>query len=142
MDAYTQALRKAKADLAEAIKQRDHWNIEVARLNQLVKALADQLDEPPPGKLSERALIAAAGLTDLVHAVINRSSSPLSPKDVRDRLLAEGLDVTRYSNPMAMIHQSLKRLAEQGRIRELASGGYTRNAFYDALLKSVSDVKK
>jgi hypothetical protein len=48
-----------------------------------------------------------------------RAGVPMTPTDVRDRLLAIGVDLSIYSSELAVIHTVLKRLNEAGEIRLL-----------------------
>jgi hypothetical protein len=61
------------------------------------------------------------GLTDACRIVL-RSGLPMAPTDVRDRLLAIGFDLSKYSSELAAIHTVLKRLNESGELRVLVSG--------------------
>jgi hypothetical protein len=136
-DAYRDALNKAKAELIQAIKQRDHWNMEVARLGQLVESLSVSVDPKFAGM--EEALAAGVGFTELVLGIINRSSKPLSPAQVKGTFVLFGYDVSGYSNPLALVHQTLKRLASQGKIREMADGTYKRSPLFEQLLNTTGD---
>jgi hypothetical protein len=135
--AYKQALQKAKAELIKAIRQREHWNLEVARLDQLVKALSAEVEKDGPNlDAFEETLHTGVTFNDIVLSVVNRVPTAVSPLLVRSQLQFHGCDLTRYSNPMAMIHQALRRLAEQGRIQDMKNGTYKRSALYEALLKA------
>jgi hypothetical protein len=61
------------------------------------------------------------GLTDACRVVL-RGGLPMSPTDVRERLLAIGFDLSKYSSDLAAIHTVLKRLNESGELRFLAGG--------------------
>jgi hypothetical protein len=61
------------------------------------------------------------GLTDACRVVL-RSGLPMTPMDVRDRLLAIGMDLSKYSSELAAIHTVLKRLNEAGEVRFLVGG--------------------
>jgi hypothetical protein len=61
------------------------------------------------------------GLTDACRIVL-RSGLPMTPTNVRDRLLAIGFDLSRYSSDLAAIHTVLKRLNEAGELRFLVGG--------------------
>jgi hypothetical protein len=61
------------------------------------------------------------GLTDACRIVL-RSGNPMTPTDVRDRLLAIGFDLSKYSSELAAIHTVLKRLNESGELRFLVGG--------------------
>ena len=56
------------------------------------------------------------GLTDACRLVL-RGGLPMTPVDVRDRLLGIGVDLSVYSNDLSAIHTVLKRLNEAGEIR-------------------------
>lgn len=61
------------------------------------------------------------GLTDACRVVL-RSGLPMTPMDMRDRLLAIGFDLSKYSSELAAIHTVLKRLNEAGELRFLVGG--------------------
>jgi hypothetical protein len=63
------------------------------------------------------------GLTDACR-LVTRGGVPMTPADVRGRLLAIGFDLSKYSNDLAAIHTILKRLNGAGELRFLprASG--------------------
>jgi len=63
------------------------------------------------------------GLTDACR-LVTRAGEPMTPAEVRDRLLAIGFDLSKYSNDLAAIHTILKRLNGSGELRFLprASG--------------------
>lgn len=138
-DAYLNALNQAKAELIKAIKERDHWNMEVARLGQLVESLSASID--PKLKGMEEALSAGAGFTELVQGIINRSTTPLSPAQVKGAFYLFGYDLGGYSNPLALIHQTLKRLASQGKILEMADGTYKRSYLFELMLNVKKEKK-
>lgn len=129
-DAYTAALRKAKSDLLEAIQQRDYWNVEIAKRQQLVSSLSAAAD-PEFGAL-EDALTKNVGISDLVLSVINRTSGSMTPVQVKQALALAGYSTKQYANATALIHQTLKRLKDQNKIQELAPGIYKRAPLFDA----------
>src|SRR5205085_1576216 len=111
-DAYKTALEQAKADLAYAVQRRDHWNVEIGRLQQLVNGLAasvEKKDEMVPVTTME---MLGVGITDLVHSVIRSSKVGMSASDVREALTTRGYDLSGYSNELALVHQTLKRMAK------------------------------
>jgi hypothetical protein len=50
--------------------------------------------------------------------ILRDADRPLTALEVRDRLVAIGFDVDRYSNALASIHTVLKRLYEAGELTE------------------------
>lgn len=61
------------------------------------------------------------GLTDACRTVLRNAGTPMTPSDVRDRLQAIGYDLSSYSNALAAIHTTLKRLAEAEELRTAAA---------------------
>ena len=60
------------------------------------------------------------GLTDACRLVMRGAGAPMTPSEVRERLRAIGLDLSKYSNDLAAIHTILKRLNESGELRLVA----------------------
>jgi hypothetical protein len=134
-DNYKQALEQARTDLAKAIQERDHWNLEIVKLEQLMKSLAQMVSASDKAQAKFNALEAAFGFTETVHTIIRSSKVPLSAMDVRDKLLNLGYDISGYSNPLGFVHSVLGRLEKQGKIKEVGPGTYIeRSAIYEALL--------
>jgi hypothetical protein len=56
------------------------------------------------------------GLTDACRLVL-RGGVPMTPVEIRDRLLEIGVDLSVYVSDLSAIHTTLKRLNESGEIR-------------------------
>lgn len=50
------------------------------------------------------------GLTDACRVVLKNAGRAMTPTEVRDRLEAIGIDLTKYANSLAAVHTVLKRL--------------------------------
>jgi hypothetical protein len=50
------------------------------------------------------------GLTDACRVVLKNAGRAMTPTEVRDRLEAIGVDLTKYTNSLAAVHTVLKRL--------------------------------
>jgi len=57
------------------------------------------------------------GLTEACKTSLRCAGAPMTPVEVRDRLLSTGFDIARYSNPLAAIHTVLRRLTASGEVR-------------------------
>jgi len=132
-DAYKGAMEKAKAQLIHAIRQRDFWNLEITRLQQLYKSLMDAQGQDLSA-MEDVLVTGQVGFADLVQSIVSRSPGSVSATEVRDAVWAAGYDLREYSNALSLIHQTLKRLAEKGRIKNLGDGRYASSPFYGALL--------
>src|SRR5262249_41556455 len=62
------------------------------------------------------------GLTDACRLALRGAGLPLTPLDVRDRLIAIGVDLSIYTNELSAIHTILKRLNDAGEIRFVSKG--------------------
>ncbi len=106
------------------------------RLQQIVNALAISSRDAEMQEHAQAEWQVYVELTQAIEAIVNGSPGPITPIQVRDTLYFYGYNIGRYANPMAMIHQTLKRLAADRRIRVLPGGQYTRTVMYDALLNA------
>jgi hypothetical protein len=135
---YKDALNKANQDLAEAISNRDRWTFEVARLQQLVASLTAMTatSNTNPGVDALKAVMSEVGLQEIILTCVRNSCpTPLSATEVRNQIRLGGLaDLSKYANPLAVIHGALKRLVAQHKIREVPEGKYRMPVIYEGLI--------
>lgn len=131
---HNRAIEQIRHDLAEAVRNRDHWNLEVMRLHNLLQAHAVSAVHAEQQERINADWQVFVGISQAIEALVNNAPNGLTPIEVRNALLFYGYDIGRYANPMAMVHQTLKRLVLDGRIREIR-GKYTRMQAYDELLR-------
>jgi hypothetical protein len=127
------ALEEARQHLANAVQELHKWNFEVYRLQGLVKTLAANIHDAEKAEAIQQWQQYQLTISEAIESIVNNSSASLAASDVKDNLLFYGYDINRYSNPAALVHQTLRRLAEAGRIREFR-GRYMRNDFNQWLL--------
>jgi bifunctional DNA-binding transcriptional regulator/antitoxin component of YhaV-PrlF toxin-antitoxin module len=108
-----------RAALAAAIKeyevlgeQRRAIDDRMAQLGQTIGTLTRLLGLTPTVPL---------GLTDACRMIL-RGGQPMTPVEVRDRLRAIGIDVSKYANDLAAVHTILKRLNDSGELRFIPRG--------------------
>lgn len=123
-DALQVAHKEIQKDLTHAIQQRDYWTVEAARLQQLSDGLAASIAKKSGNKGRTLGSLAAIGFTDLVHSIVRSSGLEMSATEVRDAIKTSGYDLSEYANPLGFIHQTLKRLAKDGRIADIGDGKY------------------
>ena len=104
---YRSALDAAVREYESLGAQRQEIDRRLAHLAQTIGTLSRLLGLTPTVPL---------GLTDACRLVL-RGGLPLTPVEVRDRLLQIGVDLTVYTNDLSAIHTVLKRLNESSEIR-------------------------
>jgi hypothetical protein len=57
------------------------------------------------------------GITELARVMLKETSLPMTATDLKERIEARKLDLSRYSNPLAVIHTVLKRLVQSGEVK-------------------------
>ncbi|MGA2905231.1 MAG: hypothetical protein ABSD98_15485 [Candidatus Korobacteraceae bacterium] len=110
---YKTELKEAEMGLVKLYEKRQLLEIEIAKQQQRISALAVLSGEEE--KTFESM---ALGLTAACRAAF-RAAGPrgLMPTELRDSLRRMGFQVDKYSNAMASIHAVIKRLEAKGEIR-------------------------
>ena len=104
---YRTALASAIKEYEALGEQRREIDQRLAQLAQTIGTLSKLLGLSPTVPM---------GLTDACRLAL-RAGVPMTPVEVRERLLAIGVDLSIYSSDLAVIHTVLKRLNEAGEIR-------------------------
>jgi hypothetical protein len=104
---YRAALLAATREYEAVGDERRRLDERLAQLAQTITTLSRLVGLTPSVPL---------GLTDACRLAL-RAGVPMTPIEVRDRLLGIGVDLSIYSNELSAIHTVLKRLNEAGEIR-------------------------
>jgi hypothetical protein len=115
---YRAALEAAAREYESLGEQRRTIDERLTQLAQTIGTLSRLVGLTPTVPLS---------ITDAVRLAM-RSGVPMTPPEVRDRLLSIGVDLSSYSNALAVIHTVLRRLNQAGEIRIIPKAG-GRNAY-------------
>ena len=110
---YRAALEAAAKEYETLGEQRRQIDERLTQLAQTIGTLSRLIGLTPTVPLS---------ITDAVRLAI-RAGVPMTPMEVRDRLLSIGVDLSSYSNELAVIHTVLKRLNEAGEVRIIPKPG-------------------
>lgn len=108
---YNQALASAIKEYEALAAERQDIDGRLAALAQTIGTLT---------RLCGLTPTVPWGLTEACRVVLRGAGVPMTPVDVRDRLLAIGFDLSPYASPLAAIHTVLKRLNESGEVRFIA----------------------
>ena len=104
---YRSALATAIKEYEALGEQRREIDGRLAQLAQTIGTLSTLLGLTPTVPMS---------ITDAVRLAM-RAGVPMTPLDVRERLLSIGVNLSAYSNDLAVIHTVLRRLNDAGELR-------------------------
>jgi hypothetical protein len=110
---YRTALDAAIKEYESLGDERRAIDDRLAQLAQTIGTLSRLLGLTPTVPL---------GLTDACRLALRGAGLPLTPLEVRDRLLSIGVDLSGYANDLSAIHTVLKRLNESGEIKFITKG--------------------
>jgi hypothetical protein len=108
-DDYKRALEAAVREYEKLTAEHAELEGRLAQLKHSIAALTKLCGYEPTTPL---------GLTDACRLVLRNAVAPLTALEVRDRLVSIGIDLGRYSNPLASIHTVLKRMHDGGELVE------------------------
>jgi len=115
---YRTALDAARQELEQLLNERSELETRIAQLRQTVGTLAALCDETPDLDI---------GLTEACRSVL-RGATALRAPDIRDRVTAMGVDLSKYANGIGAVHTVLKRLVDAGEVKAMT--GYDKRTVY------------
>ena len=109
---YAATLKRTREELERLRLQRAAIDTRIAKLEQIETAVS-AVTEP------EKHAPDLSSITDVVRNVIMSAMQPITPKEVRDKVLEIGFDKgQQYSQLLASVHVILKRLAKKREVFE------------------------
>jgi hypothetical protein len=119
---YQRTLFEAKQDLARCLVKRQKIDQKVARLQAVISDLHNlcaELDQKSFEKRVDRVIKAdlTVGITESTRVILKEKFFPMTTSELKESLEAKKLNLSGYSNPMAVIHTVLKRLVQSGEVR-------------------------
>ncbi|HYN10524.1 MAG TPA: hypothetical protein VES67_24260 [Vicinamibacterales bacterium] len=106
---YRQALSHARKQLYELTKQSQKIAREAAKLRQTITTLERMCGETPTSSMK---------LSEAVLSVLTATDKALSVGGIKRALEQIGYDLSKYSNPLAVIHTTVKRAVKKGDVSE------------------------
>jgi hypothetical protein len=116
---YLSLIQEAFSKLENLQRRRESIEAEAMKLEQLIAATANMLDDETKNVVMNRleihrelSRIRDVGLTDAIRAIVREKAGDwLTVTNVRDRLVSGGFDFAGYStNPLASISTTLRRM--------------------------------
>jgi hypothetical protein len=115
----------------ELSKQADFIEGQRVQVNLALSSLVRLIPDEKWRKEIENEINSArrkpAGLTETISRSLRDTWDSLSASEMRDWLVREGFDLSEYSQPLATISSTLRRLAASGRVAVTRRG---RNVSY------------
>ncbi len=119
----TKTMDEMLAKLKDATQVYREAEKSVAEYTNAIRALATVCEDEEVKadyllKLEE--LSGKPGFVDAIRSVLRGHRDALTPKEIRSWItIGKKLDLSSYSNPMASIHTTLRRMKENGEIEEI-----------------------
>ena len=108
--------------LENAVRQRNAAETEIVLVANAIRGLAWACeDSAKKNALLDRVqeLSGRVGFVDLIRSALGVHRAGLTPVEVREYIAKSGaMNLSSYTNPMASIHTSLRRLKESGELEE------------------------
>jgi len=111
-------IEKKLKELSALIEQREQTQSRVTKTEAVIRAFIELLEDDVDQRIYTARLAAANkphGITGAVKNSLTATGKKLvTPIEVRDDLQKSGFPLSGYSNALAVVYTTLKRLCEQG----------------------------
>jgi hypothetical protein len=119
---YRKALYQAKQELAHELVERQKSDQRMARLRALITQLQDlsaEQDQKGFWKDIEHVVKAdlKGGITETIRVLLKERSLPMIATELKEGIEARKYDLSRFQNPLAVIHTVLNRLVKSGEVK-------------------------
>jgi hypothetical protein len=115
------ALDTARAKLTELVNARgriDKEIIEWKRVVDSLSAVSETVSEDVPSDigLAELAPVLRLKFTDAIRDILKTADGYVTAPQIRDQLIRMGFDFSKYKQELVPVHNTLKRLQDQGEV--------------------------
>jgi hypothetical protein len=145
---YNHMLYEAKQDLARHLVKRQKLDQKIARLHAVVSDLQNLCAEQDQKNFENRVERVIkkdlkVGITECMRAILQEHFFPITANELKGRIEDRKLQVSRYANPLAVIHTILKRLVQSGDVRVVPQpGGKKAYQWVSSTDKALSELQK
>lgn len=119
---YQNAIEAAEKDLQGWFRIRNAADQRIAQLKSAITILKGLLEGPQKASPSEVVTeeIGDIGITEAIRTVLRTFPGMcVTPAQVKTDLIETKFDLSKYANPSAVIHNTLKRLEAQGEVVQI-----------------------
>ena len=110
--AFAETLKQTQRELDRLRRERAQLDTEIFKLEQVESALQG-LTEPDQNEAAD-----LSSITNVVRMVLKSAREPITPPQVRDKMIEMGFDKGPYSQFLASVHVILKRLSKKNEVFE------------------------
>jgi hypothetical protein len=140
---YTKIVEDSKKELEDLLIKQEDIERRISRLKQAILALTPLADEENAlcGVDVEPMLqaLGLSGITDALRDVLKAATAPMTPVEIKQRILTMGVDLSGHKNIMASIHSTLKRLAANDEVETRDNGLTYKWKWQSEALKKLFD---
>ena len=115
---YRKALESARSEFDRLLQQRLALENRILTLRQTIAGLVALCESDVATASTDENKVAtfprSVRLTSATRQILGETDSPIRPPALRDALIRRGLNMSQYSNQLAVIHNTLIRLERQG----------------------------
>jgi hypothetical protein len=113
---YREAILAAQLEMVDLLKKRGQIEARIAQLKSAIKLLSGLLEEPPQVDEVTPEELGDLGITEAIRAVLQQSEVAMTPAEIKARLSEAKVNLDKYANASAVIHNTLKRMQSQGEL--------------------------
>jgi hypothetical protein len=145
---YHRMLYQAKQEMAHLLVKRQGVDKEIARVHKVITELQNlcaEQDQENFWRGAERVIKAdlKVGVTESLRVILQENVLPMTAVELLEQVKARKCNVTRYKNPLAIVHTLLKRLVKSGNVRVAAPiNGLKAYQWVSAADKALSELQK
>ena len=126
----SKTIANLRSELQELCKQRKHVEMRIVNVNLALSSLAREIEDANEREDVLKEIQAArrkpAGLTEAISESLRQTHHSLSAHDARYWLERGGFDLSQYSQPLATVSVTLRRLEASGRVKATRVGRKVR----------------
>jgi hypothetical protein len=120
-DPIQDALAEARSKLDKLVAERARIDKQIIEWKRVVDSLTvvseEASDELPADVTLDERLALTMKFTDGVRMALQLAGGPLTVPQLRDQLVSVGFDFSKYKQELVPLHNTLKRLEEQGEVK-------------------------
>jgi hypothetical protein len=145
---YHRMLYEAKQEMAHLLVKRQALDKEIARVHTVISELQNLCAEQDQRNFwsgAERVIKAdlKVGITESVRVILQEKVLPMTAVELLEQVKSRKYNVTRYKNPLAIIHTLLKRLVKSGDVSVAAPiNGLKAYQWVSLADKALSELQK